>query len=132
MNARRGAGAALVEAARAALQKVEGLNSVQDGSPIQAAAPYALIEAGLETDWGHKSGAGREVRLTVTIRDRGERPERLRSLVAAAEDAVAAMSASLEGWQVVTLTLLRTTIVRHGDGWAGAADWRARMLEAPG
>jgi hypothetical protein len=37
-------------------------------------APYAIVETGPEIDWSHKSGAGRELRLAVTLRDKGERP----------------------------------------------------------
>ncbi len=73
----KGAGTALQEAAVAALREVEGLNGIYDAPPLQAGAPFAIVEVGLESDWSHKSGAGREVRLAVTVRDKGERAVRL-------------------------------------------------------
>ena len=85
-----GAGEALAEAAMAALRAVDGLNAVYDGPPLPAAFPYAAVEAGPESDWSHKSGAGRELRLAILLRDQGERPARLRGLAGAAEAAAGA------------------------------------------
>lgn len=122
------AGAELQAAAVAALQAVAELGGVYDGPPVQAVAPYAIIEAGPETDWGHKSGAGREVRLAVTIRDEGERPQRLRRLMGEVEDALAGL-ATVQGWQLVTMRFLssRTAKDRQG-GWIGLVEFRARLL----
>ena len=41
------------------------LGAVYPGPPLQAAFPHAVVECGAETDWGHKSGRGRELRLAV-------------------------------------------------------------------
>jgi hypothetical protein len=126
----KGAGEALAEAARAALAALAGLNQIHDGPPLQAASPYATVETGLETDWGHKSGSGREVRLTVALRDQGERPARLRSLAAEAEAALADL-VTVAGWQLVTLVLVRSmTIAESAGKWLAVLDYRARMLAA--
>ena len=63
------AGDALAEAARQRLAGVKALNGCYDGPPQRATVPFAIVEAGTQSDWGHKSGAGREVRLTLTLRD---------------------------------------------------------------
>ena len=122
------AGAALQAAAVAALQGIAELGGVHDGPPVQAAVPYAVVEAGPEADWGHKSAAGRELRLAVTIRDEGERPARLRRLMGECETALAGIAA-VSGWQVVTMRFLasRTAKDRQG-GWAGLVEFRARLL----
>lgn len=121
-----GAGAALIEAAMAALRPV--LGGVYDGPPIQAALPYAVVEAGPERDWSHKSGEGRELRLAVVIRDKGERPERLRTLMAEAEAALRAPGAA-EGWELASFRFLAGRIGREREGgWAGTIEYRARML----
>ena len=86
-----GAGTALAAAAAEALRAVDGLH-VFEAPPLQAGAPYALVQAGPETDWGHKSGAGREVRLTVTLAVRGERGEALSGLAESAEAAAAGVA----------------------------------------
>jgi len=126
-----GAGDILCAASAAALAQVQGLNRVSDGPPMRAAFPYATVEAGPETDWSHKSGRGRELRLRLTIRDGGERPARLRALAQAAEAAIEGIDGALDGWRVVTPVFLRAQILREpGGGWAAAIDYRARMLKA--
>src|SRR3712207_8570085 len=58
--------------------------------PRSTLFPYTtLFRSGPETDWGHKSGTGREIRLAVTIRDEGEEAARLRGLMSKAETAIA-------------------------------------------
>jgi hypothetical protein len=127
------AGEALVNAAAARLAGVAELTGVFDARPWQAAHPYATVDAGAETDWSHKTGAGREVRLAITIRDKGERPERPRRLIAAAENAMAGLAGEAGGWRIVSLVFLRSRIVADGrDGWIGAIDYRVRMLATEG
>lgn len=125
-----GAGEALQAAAIAALEALE-LGGVYPGPPLQAAFPHALVECGAETDWGHKNGRGRELRLAVTLRDSGERSDRARAFADVAE---ATVEAGLEvaGWYLVTLVLIRRRTVAEGRGgragWAVALDYRARMM----
>ncbi len=127
------AGGALAAAAKARLAGVAGLTGVFDARPWQAAHPYATVDAGAEIDWSHKTGAGREVRLVIAIRDKGERPERLRRLIAAAEGAMDGLAGAAEGWRIVSLVFLRGRVVADGrDGWIGTIDYRARMLETEG
>lgn len=126
-----GAGEVLTAAAIARLARIRVLAGVHEGAPIQAARPYATVETGPEVDWSHKTGLGREVRLAVTVRDQGERPERLRMLLAAAEAEMSDL-APASGWTIVTLSFLRSRIVAEGrTGWAGVLDYRARMLATP-
>lgn len=130
-----GAAARLQAAISARLAGVAGFSGVYDGPPLQAAFPYAVVEAGPESDWGHKSGPGVEARLGVTIRDAGERPLRLHALI---DSARAALEADLdvEGWQLVALRWERTRCIREGRPapggveaqWVGAIDYRARLL----
>jgi hypothetical protein len=142
---RAGAGAVLAARAAAALGAIEGLG-VYCAPPIRAAAPYALVEAGPESDWGHKSGTGRELRLAVTLHDRGERTERLRALAAAAEAAVAGLAGTQGGWapggaeggaeggwRLVTLVFVRGRMVAARVPGVDAlnayvVEFRARML----
>ena len=128
-----GAGERLAAAAAAALRGIERLG-VFAAPPLQAAVPWACVEAGPERDWGHKSGVGRELRLAVTIRDRGESGARIARLLGEAEAAVAGLAA-VPDWQLVTLVLLRSMTVppRRGGAeaeWLALAEFRARMLAA--
>jgi hypothetical protein len=125
---------ALQAAAMAALGGLSGCR-VQEGAPVQAALPSALVEIGSETDWGHKSGRGRELRLAVVIRDAGERPSRLMRLMGEAEAALERMPSMTDGWRIVTLAMTRSRMVPPGRGaqarnWAGVIEYRARMLAA--
>jgi hypothetical protein len=129
-GAEKGAGEALAAAAIAALGGVAGLNHVYDGPPLNAAFPYARIEAGPESDWSHKSGVGRELRLAIVLRDQGEQPARLRALMRAAETAMGAIPPDMAGWRLVNLIFLRSSLLREtGAAWAAAIEFRARMLK---
>ncbi len=125
-----GAGAALQAAAIAAIEAL-GLGAAKNGPPLHAALPQSLVECGAETDWGHKSGRGREVRLAITLRDSGERPDRALALAEVAEATIEA-GLEVEGWRLVTLMLARRRTVAEGrggrSGWAVAIDYRARLL----
>jgi len=133
------AGEALQAAAMTALRAIEGLG-VYEGEPVQAAYPYALAEAGPEADWSFKGGTGRDVRLAVTLWDKGERPARLRGLAEAAEAALAEIEGEIGGWRLVTMPFLRSRLVRTGSpagkgggsgagrGWAAMIEYRALML----
>jgi hypothetical protein len=120
------AGGALQTAIAAALAAVSDLTGVFDGPPARAAYPYVALDATTETDWGHKNGAGREVMVAITLWD--DQPVRLHELADSIEDALEALPA-VEGWQVVTMRLVRRRVVRDVAGpWAAAIDFRARML----
>lgn len=126
-----GAGQALAEAALAALRTVELLNGSYDGPPRSAACPYAVVETGPESDWSHKSGEGRELRLSIRVRDQGESPVRLRAIMTAVEAATAAIGPDLDGWRLVNLAFLRGAMLREtGAAWAAAIEYRARLLKA--
>lgn len=130
-----GAAGALARAVAAALEQVAGLSGVSDGAPIQAGDAHAMVEMGPETDWGHKSGAGAELRFAVLIRCGGETPGRARALAEGARAAIGAVGPSLQGWRLVSLTMMRSRMVpvgagreRRSPGWTGAVDYRARLL----
>ena len=120
------AGGALQAAAAACLSAIEELTGVFDGPPARAPYPYAVVDGGTETDWGHKSGTGREVGLGITVWD--EQPVRLHQLADQVEMAVTAV-ATVAGWQLVSLRLVRRRVLRDVAGpWAAAIDFRARLL----
>lgn len=119
------AGGALQSAIAGALGGVE-LSGVFDGPPARAAYPYVALDATTESDWSHKSGAGREVMVAITVWD--DQPVRLHGLADQVETALAALAA-VDGWQLVTMRLVRRRVVRDVAGpWAAAIDFRARML----
>ena len=127
-----GASAMLQAQAAAALAGIAGL-AVYRGPPVQAAAPYAAIGIGPERDWGWKGGEGRELRLAVTLHDRGESPARLLAIAAAAEAALAGIDGEADGWRTVSLAFVRAELVppKRGspDGlWVRVLEYRVRMV----
>jgi hypothetical protein len=120
------AGGALQIAIATALNALVDLTGVFDGPPARAPYPYAAIDATIEIEWGHKSGAGREVMVGITLWD--DQPVRLHALADQVETAVRAVPGA-DGWQLVNLQLVRRRVVRDVAGpWAAAIDFRARML----
>jgi hypothetical protein len=120
------AGATLQAALAVKIGTVSELTGVFDGPPARAAYPYAAIDASTESDWSHKSGAGREVLVAVTLWD--DQPSRLQVLADAVEEKVLATGAAAD-WQLVSLNLVRRRTIRDVAGpWATAIDFRARML----
>lgn len=120
------AGGALQVAIAAAFEEISALQGVFDGPPARAAYPYVTLDASTETDWSHKNGIGREVLVATTLWD--DQPARLHALADAVEYALRNLTAA-EGWQLVTMRLIRRRVIRDVAGpWAAAIDFRARML----
>lgn len=126
MSARERLQAAMVAALSEGLAPV----AVFDAPPVRGWVPHVVVGEPLLSDWSTKDMVGREGRVAVIARDQGERPARLRALVAACEAAVEAMPVVVgEGWRVVTLTLARSRISRERDGgWIAMSEFRVRML----
>ena len=108
--------------------------AVFDAPPVRAALPHALVEEPVLADWGTKDWRGREGRLAVTLVDGGERPVRLRGLLAAVEDWLPDMPPDLgAGWRLVQLRFLRSRMIRSGQAsgerWTGTAEFMVRMGE---
>lgn len=123
----------MLAAAHAALAGVEGLGGVFEPGPVRASVPFATLEITAESDWGHKSGAGRELRLTATVRDEGESGARARALAAAIEAVLLALPVAIAGWQVASVALVRARATRERakggvGGWAVTSDVRVRVL----
>lgn len=122
------AGSALQSALAQVLTVEARLSGIYDGPPARAPFPYAVIDAGSESNWGHKSGEGREVLAALTIWD--EEPVRLAELADAIER-LAGQVVVTDGWSLVSMCLLRRRTVRDVAGpWATAIDFRARLLAA--
>ena len=102
--------------------------SVFDAPPVRGGLPYAVVDEPVLSDWSTKTFAGREGRVLLTLFDGGERPVRLRALLAVAEEGLELLAPDLgEGWRVVRLALVRSRVLRVGDRWRGTAEFLVRM-----
>lgn len=120
---------ALVAAATARLEAALTGAAVFDAPPVRAALPHAVVEEPVLADWSSKSWRGHEARIAVTIRDEGERPVRLRALLAQAEEALADLPRELgDGWRAASVTPSRSRVAPTGGrGWLGRAEFTVRM-----
>ena len=107
------AGGTLQSAIATALNALPDLTGVYDGPPARAAYPYVALDATTESDWSHKSGAGREVMVAITVWD--DQPVRLHGLADQVETALSDLGA-VDGWQLVTMQLVRRRVVRDVAG----------------
>jgi hypothetical protein len=118
---------ALQAALVAALEAVPA--RVFDAPPVRGAVPYIVVEEPVLTRWGGAGIDGREGRVVVSLHDAGERPVRLRTLVAAVEAEGAVLSGDIgEGWRVVALRLVRSRIVRgDAERWTGHVEFSVKL-----
>jgi len=122
--------AALVAAINARPGLGDVVSGVFDGPPARAPFPYVAIGGWVTSDWSHKTGRGREHRLTVSIWDDGQSPARLHALMAEAETAIEGIDA-VAAAELASLVFLRSRLMRDPAGpWAGIIEYRARLLRA--
>jgi hypothetical protein len=130
MSAESAVRAGLAAALRGDAELVGQLNGVFDGPQVRASPPFAQIGDMTSIDWGTKDRRGREVRAAVLVRDLAKSPERLGALVDAAERAIEAMPAPLDGWRTASCALLRSRMAGAGPGkWLAVIEYRVRVLE---
>ena len=123
------AGAAVRAAVLARLRTVSGVNGVWEGAGVSAAPPFLLLGDVVASEWGTKDAAGAELRVAVTVRDRGDTPVRAGELAVLVEAAVAGLPRVLGAWRVGSVVLLRSSVVAAGKGaWAAMVDHRVRVL----
>lgn len=126
--------AAVIDALRADAGLMDVLNGLYDGQPGRAAPPYAVMGECIASDWGAKGVDGREVRLTVSLFDAGDRTDRIAGMLARVEAVVQALDMAGEEWRVAGARLIRSRLMRtgarDGDGWRAIADYRVRVASA--
>ena len=96
------------------------INRVGDGESEAAPVPSGWIGECISSDWGAKDRPGREMRLGLTIIDRGE-GGRIAALAGAAETALLAMPRSLTAsdgaaWETSGAVVTRVRFTRRRDG----------------
>ena len=131
MSGQGSAGAALVEAVFAELQH-EDLRPlvVFDAPPVRAGPPYAVIDEPVLRAEDAAGVQGRTGTLAISFHDGGERPLRLRAMVALADELIALLPTAIGGgWRVGGLALARSRLTRTKDGWTARSEWVVRMFK---
>ena len=83
------------------------LNAVTEEAPLRASGPWLAIVASASADWSTKDRLGREVRIALELRCRGEEPGDVGALAGLVEDRIAALPPDQPGFRIVTATFLR-------------------------
>ncbi len=105
------------------------LSAITEEAPLRASLPWLAIVASASSDWSHKTGAGREVRIAVELQARGDDPATAASLVKAIEDAVGTLPAEQPDFRIASQQFLRArTEQRGGTIRAVLLEYRFRVL----
>lgn len=105
------------------------VNGVFHRMPARIAAPYVVLEDVLATDWSTKDLGGREARLAFTIRDGSDEAGPASAIAAALEARLSTMPRTGSGYRLITLTPIRSRMLRIDALWLVTLDYRARLLQ---
>ncbi|WHO40503.1 DUF3168 domain-containing protein [Sphingobium sp. AP49] len=123
---------AVIAALKADAGLMDRVNGLYDGMPVRATSPYAVVGECLGSDWSAKDIEGRELRLTISLRDAAETTGRLADMLARIEPAIRSVAGAVDGWRIVTASLLRSRVARvdaRGEtGWQALVDYRIRAV----
>ena len=107
------------------------LNSVTEEAPSRAAVPWLAISASSSLDWSTKTETGYETRIALELQMRGDTPASGASLVAAIQNAIAALPRVQTGFRIVTLTFLRSRAEQRANNTrAVLLEYRFRLIAA--
>ena len=102
---------------------------VFDFVPARFAHPYAVIGQPVLLAEDAVDVVARIGSVEVQCRDGGEDPARLRALLGALEDAMAALPDDLGGgWRLTFLRLARSEMRMVKEGWLARSLWGVRMF----
>lgn len=129
MNAETDIRAALIARLRADAALAAQVNRVHDGTPAKSTPPTLIVGECIGGDWGTKDRPGRELRIGLTVEDDIETPARIGGIMALADAAVQGLAGTVSGWDIGSLTLVRSRLLRLNSGvWNALIDYRIRVL----
>ena len=111
----------LIVAALKAASSLAALTGVFDGVAPDAVAPYLTVGADVTTDWSHKTGTGHEHLVHLAVWDDLPGTARVKTLAAAAEAAIRALTGSRDGHRIAGVAFVRTVVVKDPGGWTQAS-----------
>ena len=104
------------------------VNSIDDGEPVKASAPWLRVTEINATSWGARGVDGMTVRLAILIATRGDEAALASDLLARVDGLLgAAPSALAEGWRITSLRRERTRVARRQNEWRASADYSIRI-----
>ncbi|AKM08120.1 tail completion protein gp17 [Pelagerythrobacter marensis] len=107
--------AALIEWLRTAPAPLNALNMVEEEAPLRAAPPWLGIAASASADWSTKDRAGREIRLALELRTRGDDPAADGALVTALDRRVEDLPRQQPEFAIASTFFLRARAERRAN-----------------
>lgn len=105
------------------------VNLVAEEHPVQASLPWVGVVTSASTDWSTKTERGREVRLALEYRTRGDDPAEAAATVAAIEARVESLPRRQPQFHVAGIAFLRSRAgQRPRHGRAVLLEYRFRIL----
>ena len=105
------------------------LNAITEEAPLRASPPWLGIVASASGDFGHKSGAGREVWVALELQYLGDEPGEGADLVNAIEARVASLPPDQPAFRIASLAFIRARAEQRGETRrALLLEYRARLL----
>jgi hypothetical protein len=124
---------ALVAALRADTDIAAIASGVFDGVAPDAALPYVTVGAGIVTDWSHKSGRGREHRVSVNVWDDAAGTAQVQRLMARLEAAIDTLAGAADGHRIASTLFVRSFVTTAVDGATqGVVEYRIRTESIQG
>lgn len=105
------------------------LNTITEEAPLRASPPWLGIVASVSTDFGHKTGTGREVRVALELQTLGDDASGTADLVAAIEARIVTLPPDQPDFRIASLTFLRARAEQRGEARRGVLlEYRARLI----
>ena len=106
-----------------------GLNAIVEEAPLRTSPPWLGIVASASTDFGHKTGIGREVRVALELQTLGDDACGTADLVAAIEARIADLPADHPAFRIASLTFLRARTEQRSEARrAVLLEYRTRVV----
>ena len=105
------------------------LTTITEEAPLRASPPWLGIVASASTDFSHKTGVGREVRVALELQTLGDDAGGTADLVAAIEARIALFPVAQPDFRIASLTILRARAEQRGEARrAVLLEYRARLI----
>ena len=123
--------AALIDWLRADATIAAAVNVVDEAETNRASPPWLALVASASADWSSKTHTGREIRIALELRHRGDVPGDAAELLRAIEARVEALPAAQPGVRVASIHYLRARHERRArNERASLVEYRFRCLAA--
>jgi len=121
--------AALLDWLRGDPAIADAVNIVDEAEIPRASLPWLAMVASASTDWSSKTHNGREIRIALELRHRGDGPGDAADLLRAIEQRVEILPADQPGYRIVTKQFLRARHERQTrNERASLIEYRLRIL----